>query len=181
MYTSSLSVNNETSWPPGEFGGEGVVAKNGMLYVGFRSPCLNGNAHIIEIAPDELFKKESEKAYVMHTVPLGDGIAIREMVAIDSGFLIVAGNAGSEPSDGDNPDTETNVKDFDPDRPFSLVFWNGDDRLQEIGAIPTESTKHNVEAMLVLSETDDSIELLMLCDNPTRGYPTVYRIEKTRD
>jgi len=159
---------------------EGLAAKDGMLYVGFRNPSLNGNAHVIEIAPDELFKKDREKAYMMHTVPLGDGIGIREMVAIDSGFLIIAGNAGSEPGDSEAPDTETNVKDFDPDRPFSLVFWNGDDGIQKIGEIPTESTKHNVEAMLVLSETAESIELLMLCDGPAGGSPTVYQIHKSQ-
>ncbi len=159
---------------------EGLAAKDGMLYVGFRSPSLNGNAHVIEIAPDELFKKDREKAYTMHTVPLGNGIGIREMVAIDSGFLIVSGNAGSEPGDSRDPDTKANVKDFEPNRPFSLVFWNGDDGIQKIGEIPTESTGHNVEAMLVLSDTDESIELLMLCDGPAGGNPTVYQIHKVR-
>jgi hypothetical protein len=158
---------------------EGMTAKNGNLFIGFRAPSLNGKAHVIEIAPDELFNRRGQKEYVMYTVPLGDATGIREMVAIESGFLIVAGNAGSEPGDSRDPDTETNVKDFDPDLGFCLIFWDGKSGVQEIGEIPRGSDDHKVEAMTVLRETDSEIELLMLSDGPRGGDPTIYRILKT--
>jgi len=159
---------------------EGMAAKNGSLFIGFRAPSLNGRAHVIEIAPEELFSRKDRKEYVGRTVLLGPATGIREMVAIESGFLIVAGNAGSKPGDSEDPDTETNVKDFDPDRGFSLFFWDGKSGVQEIGEIPREGEDYKVEAMTVLRETDSEIELLILSDGPPGGDPTVYRIRKTR-
>jgi hypothetical protein len=159
---------------------EGMAAKNGNLFIGFRAPSLNGKAHVIEIAPDELFNRKGRKEYVMHAVPLGPATGIRDMVAIESGFLIVAGNAGSAPGGSEDPDTETDVKDFDPDRGFSLFFWDGKSCVQEIGKISRDSEDHKVEAMTVLRETDSEIELLMLSDGPPGGDPAVYLVRKTR-
>jgi len=159
---------------------EGMAAKDGNLFIGFRAPNLNRNAHVIEIAPDELFNRKDRKEYVLHTVPLGPAVGIREMVAIQSGFLIVAGNAGCAPGDSEDPDTETDVKDFDPDRGFSLFFWDGKSGLEDIGEIPRQSEEYKVEAMTVLRETDSEIDLLMLSDGPPGGDPTIYRVRKTR-
>ncbi len=157
---------------------EGLAGKNGTLYIGFRAPNLAGNIPVIEIGADELFSKKKLKKYRMHKLPLGRGLGIRDMAAIDPGFLMIVGNAGSEPGDSDNPDTKTNVKDFNPGRGYHLVFWDGADGLQKIGEIPRDDARDDPEAMTVLTETDDSIEMLILSDGPRGGHPTVYRIRK---
>jgi len=164
---------------------EGLAAKDGKLFIGFRSPNLGGKAHVVEIAPEELFGDHDETSYNLHTVVLGEGLGIRELVAIQSGkdyngFLIITGNAGCEPGDGDNPDTVKDVKDWEAGRGFFLFYWNGRERVELIGEIPRASENYKAEAMTVVSDTKDAIDLLILFDGPPGGAPTVYRIYKKK-
>jgi len=157
---------------------EALAAKGNKLYFGLRSPNLGGNAYIIEITPEELFNSGNNKKYRLHSVHLGKALGIREMVSINTGFVIIAGNAGSEPGDSKKPDTKTNVKDWSPDRPYDLYFWDGAEKIERIGAIPVDDRGYKAEAMMVLNETRSKVELLILFDGPDGGSPTVYSIKK---
>lgn len=149
---------------------EGLAVRDGRLYIGFRSPNLDGQAFVIELRADDVFGNKPRPPYTLHRLKLGDGLGIREIVAARSGFLIIAGNAGSEPSE-----KYVESEDYEQDRDFYLFHWSGKGpELHRIGPIPDVAGK--AEAMTILEETPDQITVLILFDGPARGRPTVYRI-----
>ncbi len=149
---------------------EGLAARDGRLFVGFRNPNLDGHALVMEIGAEDVFGRQPRPAYRLHRLPLGPGLGIREIVAGTSGFLIIAGNAGSEPSE-----KYTDSQDYEEDRDFILFRWDGKGPdVHRIGPLP--DVRGKAEAMAILEETDDHVTVLVLFDGPRRGRPTVYRI-----
>jgi hypothetical protein len=149
---------------------EGLAARNGRLYVGFRSPNLQGDALVMEIRADDVFGGVPRPTYMLHRLRLGPGLGIRDLAVIRSGFLLIAGNAGSEPSK-EYPDSQ----DYGKDREFSLFHWDGPGaQVHKIGVLP--KTTGQAEALAILEETPDSVTVLVLFDGPDGGRPTVYRI-----
>jgi hypothetical protein len=151
---------------------EGLAARGGQLYVGFRSPNLQGEALVMEIRADDVFDGTHRPTYALHRLHLGPGLGIRELVAARSGFLLIAGNAGSEPSE-EYPESQ----DYEKGREFFLFQWDGKSTgVHRIGALP--KTTGQAEAMTILEETQDSATVLILFDGPEGGRPTVYRISE---
>jgi hypothetical protein len=151
---------------------EGLAARNGQLFVGFRNPNLDGCAFVMEIRADDVFSGRPRPPYTLHKLRLGEGLGIREIVAAKSCFLMIAGNAGSEPSK-----KYGEAEDYENDRGFFLYSWDGKGTdVHKIGALPKTKGKGKAEAMAILEETNDSVTVLVLFDGPNRGRPTVYRI-----
>ncbi len=149
---------------------EGLAARQGRLYVGFRAPNLGGEAFVMEIRADDVFSGKPQPAYTLHRLRLGAGLGIRELTATRSSFLIIAGNAGSEPSA-----EYAQSEDYDKKRDFFLFRWDGTEAaVRKIGALP--KTDGQPEALAVLEETKDSLTVLILFDGPKGGRPTLYRI-----
>ncbi|HON92708.1 MAG TPA: DUF3616 domain-containing protein [Sedimentisphaerales bacterium] len=149
---------------------EGLTVRQGRLFIGFRGPNLEGNAFVLEVDADELFTGRSRPSYVLHTLHLGAGLGIREIVAAKSGFLIIGGNSASEPSE-----RFTQSVDYDDDREFVLIVWDGvGSEVHKVGGIPDVSGK--AEAMVILEETQDHMRVLILFDGPRQGRPTLYRL-----
>jgi len=149
---------------------EGLAVRDGRLFVGFRNPNLGGIAFVMEIAATDVFGSPARPQHVLHELRLGEGLGIREIVATKNGFLIIAGNAGSEPSE-----KYTESENYDEDREFSLVLWDGKgSKVHRIGVIP--DTPGKAEAMTILEESASEITVLILFDGPRGGQPTVYRI-----
>lgn len=149
---------------------EGLAVRGGRLFVGFRNPNVNGFAFVMEVPAADVFEGTPRPAYTLHRLRLGEGFGIREIVATKAGFLIIAGNAGSEPSE-----KFTESENYEQDREFSLVFWDGKgSETQRIGPIPDVPGK--AEAMTILTESPTEITVLMLFDGPKGGRPTIYRI-----
>jgi hypothetical protein len=157
---------------------EGLAARDGRLFVGFRGPNLEGDALVMEIRAQDVFGRKpavagstaQQPAYTLHRLRLGNGLGIRELVAAKSSFLIIAGNAGSEPSE-----EYAQSEDYDKDREFFLFRWDGKGpAVQKIGTLPKSNGQ--AEAMAILEETQDSLTVLILFDGPNGGRPTVYRI-----
>jgi len=149
---------------------EGLAARDGRLYVGFRGPNLQGDALVMEIRADDVFGGTARPTGTLHRLRLGPGLGIRELVAARSGFLLIAGNAGSEPS----PEY-ADPQDYEKDREFFLFHWDGKSaEAHQIGALP--KTAGQAEAMTILDQTQDRVTVLVLFDGPSGGRPTVYRI-----
>jgi len=149
---------------------EGLAARNGRLYVGFRSPNLQGDALVMEIRADDVFGGTPRPTCTLHRLRLGPGLGIRELVAGRSSFFLIAGNAGSEPSE-EYPESQ----DYEKDRAFFLFEWDGrSTEVHKIGALP--KTAGQAEAMTILEQTQDRVTVLVLFDGPDGGRPTVYRI-----
>ncbi|MHC4266010.1 MAG: DUF3616 domain-containing protein, partial [Planctomycetota bacterium] len=161
---------------------EGLASKDDQLFFGFRSPNIEGRAFVIEIEPEELFGEKEGKSYKLHSLELGDSLGIREIAAVKKGFLIIAGNAGSEPGDNEEEaDTQTVVQDWERGRGFNLFFWDGGTGVQNIGEIPRDNEGYKAEGMMVLEENDSAIDLLIVFDGPGGGSPTIYRVFKKSD
>ncbi len=149
---------------------EGLAVRNGRLFVGFRGPNLGGFAFVMEIAAADVFESKPKPQYTLHKLQLGKGLGIREIVAAKSGFLVIAGNAGSEPSE-----KFTESENYEEDRDYSLVFWDGKgSEVRTIGPIPNPPGK--AEAMTILEESAREVTVLILFDGPKGGQPSVYRI-----
>ncbi len=149
---------------------EGLAIRNGRLFVGIRNPNLRGNAFVLEIAADNVFSGKVTPDYILHKLPLGKGLGIREIVAARSCFLMIAGNAGSEPSE-----VFLKAADYEKDRGYWIYAWEGKGAsVNKIGSIP--NTPGKAEAMTVLSETEDEATVLVLFDGPKMGRPSVYRL-----
>ncbi len=149
---------------------EGLAVRDGRLFVGFRNPNIGGYAFVLEIAAEDVFANKPQPMYTLHKLRLGEGLGIREIVAAETGFLIIAGNAGSEPSE-----KFTEAENYEKDREFSLVFWDGKGSdTYRIGTIP--NTPGKAEAMTILDQSPDHVTVLILFDGPKQGQPSVYRI-----
>jgi Protein of unknown function (DUF3616) len=128
---------------------EGVAVKDRILYVGFRGPVLRGN-----FVPVIAFKFEQPHDYELRFVQL-EGRGIRDIVAVNDGFLILAGAVG----DGDSS--------------YKLYLWNGQDcvpgdggREGLLSAIGELATNLGVkpEGVVVTSESADEWRLLVVSD-----------------
>ncbi len=149
---------------------EGLAFREGRLFVGLRNPNLDGFAFVLEVGADEVFAGASQTGYVLHKLQLGEGLGIREIVAAKQGFLLIAGNAGSEPSDA-----YPQAQDYQEDRGYLICRWSGQgSEVQKIGAIPDPPGK--AEAMTILDESATATTVLILFDGPRNGAPSVYRL-----
>lgn len=150
---------------------EGLAVREGRLFVGLRSPNLDGDAFVLEVAADDVFAKATQPAYTLHRLRLGRGLGIREIVAAREGFLLIAGNAGSEPSNA-----YPQAVDHENGRGYTLFRWSGVGRdVETIGLIPNPPGK--AEAMTILDEGPDHTTVLVLFDGPKGGAPSVYRLQ----
>lgn len=148
---------------------EGLALRRGQLFVGLRNPNLGGHAFVLELSASAIFDSVRQPTYALHRLNLGEGLGIREIVAAKSGFLIIAGNAGSEPSD-----VFPIASDYEKDRGYWLYAWNGKgSAVDKIGRLPNAPGK--AEAMTILEESPDEATVLILFDGPKGGQPSVYR------
>lgn len=149
---------------------EGLAVRNGRLFIGLRNPNLDGHAFVVEVSAHDVFAGGSPPAHRLHTLKLGKGLGIREIVAARSGFLIIAGNAGSEPSK-----KHPRAVDYSRDRGFWMFTWDGKGAaVHKVGRIPNAPGK--AEAMTILEESADEVTVLILFDGAPKGRPSVYRI-----
>lgn len=149
---------------------EGLAFRDGQLFVGLRNPNLDGSAFVLEVRADEVFANASRPSSVLHRLRLGEGLGIREIVAARQGFLLIAGNAGSEPSD-----TYPQAQDYEEGRGYLIYRWSGEgSEVQKIGAIPDPPGK--AEAMTILEESAPSTTVVILFDGARNGAPSVYRL-----
>jgi hypothetical protein len=128
---------------------EGVAVKDGRVFVGFRGPVLRGN-----FVPVLSFEFERPDDYQLSFVPLNGG-GIRDLVAVDDGFLMLAGPVG------------------DGDAASRIYAWNGKDclpgdggadgRITPLGTMPA-SVGPKPEGVALTSEDDGQWRLLVVSD-----------------
>ncbi len=144
---------------------EGLAVKDKQLYFGFRGPVLRGNYTPVMVL--KFNKIKQDKQHELRFINLG-GSGIRELVAVDGGFLILAGAVGDKIS------------------PYLVYFWDGNDdlpgikkepQLKLLGEIPSEP-EAKAEGLTVLSENDLNYEVLVVYDGVAKGNPTIFNIKK---
>lgn len=156
---------------------EGLALQQNHLFIGFRGPILRGNyVPVMVIDCNDLDNSKAPDNYEIRFVQL-DGSAIRDMTAVDDGFLIVAGPMGDAPG------------------PYSLYFWDGTDmiygkdrpRPMPPAAIHLEDIEPPVgdngaqgkaEGITVLAETATEYRALIIYDSIKDGNPQLWHVSK---
>ena len=151
---------------------EGLTWSGGKLWFGLRAPNQNGRGIVLDLAPDQLFEGGKPAPLSVHEIVIAKGFGIREIAAVRDGFIVLTGNASAEAS-----------KKFPvtaapgPDTRFELLHWNGrDSKATNLGRLPENGGKG--EALLVLDDTADHVELLVIFDGLPGGEPMNVRIHR---
>jgi hypothetical protein len=156
---------------------EGLAAKEGKLWIGFRAPHLDGKTPVLEVAAYPLFTQplEAWPSGKLYLLPLGKGLGIRDLAPLQDGFLLLAGQAGSEASN-DFPIPEN----YDGDGTFTLFHWRPEapKPLVRVGNLPV--VKGKAEGLLILSESATSIEIIVLYDGGYNGAPKRFTLSKPK-
>lgn len=139
---------------------EGIAVRGGRLYAGLRAPVSEGTAWMLSVPLDVLF---GDKPLTSDLVGLklgpdtkGGPRGIRDLAPFRDGFLVIAGPAVDPPDDA--------VADGD-----YTLFYSAGDRLEKLLDLPGYGTKVKPEAVLPLTETDGTVEALLLFDGPEEG------------
>jgi hypothetical protein len=150
---------------------EGLTSSKGRLYIGLRAPNKSGSGVVINLAAADLFHGKP-MPLVCHLVDIGKGRGIREIAAIRGGFILVTGNASAEASKK-IPKTLA----VEPDNRFEMRFWNGKDPSSRlIGTLPRNDGK--AEGLLILSDKDEQVDLLVIFDGLPGGQPLAVRLNR---
>lgn len=145
---------------------EGIAAKDKYLYLGFRGPVLRGNYVPVMIVK---FKDlDQDDKYELRYVNL-KGNGIRDIVAVNDGFLILAGAVG----DGISP--------------YQIYFWDGQDglpgkdhnsaKLNLLGEVPVDEGA-KAEGLTMIDETNSGYKVLVVYDGIAKGNPTLFEVTK---
>ena len=154
---------------------EGLAFHDERLYLGFRGPILRGNYVPVMVIPCKGFGKDITK-YEIRFVQLNGG-AIRDMTAVEGGFLIIGGPMGDAPG------------------PYGIYFWDGSDmvygtdrlvpmppacvKLEEIvPPIGDDGAMGKAEGITVLEETATGYQVMIVFDSLKNGGPQLWHIHK---
>ena len=157
---------------------EGMAVQGGRLYFGFRGPVLQGVAHVLAVDADALFDAQaaSNPKATLTRLALGQNRGIRDMIAVNTGFLLLAG-----------PDDSPAGKDAG----WVVAWWDGQPAegrvvqprlLAALDLSRVELRKCDKElkpeAMTVLEETPAAYKLLVLSDGMCDGGPLVFTLAR---
>ena len=154
---------------------EGLAVQAGRLYFGFRGPVVGQVARVLSVDADAFFGGADPGA-LLTTVALGANRGIRDMVAVKSGILILAG-----PDDGaSNKDVGWTVSLWDA-KPASSEAQIVTPRLLarlDLSDVKLRKCDEEIkpEAMTVLEETPHAYKLLVLSDGMCDGGPLVFTV-----
>lgn len=146
---------------------EGLAVAHQRLWVGLRGPVVRDDdakrqsAFIISMDLAALFTKDQALGTRIHPVVLGEDVGIRDLASLQDGrLLVLAGprtNAGSE---------------------YSIVLVDpADDSASSVLKLPPSEAGAKQEGMLVLQQSGQSVDLLILQDGPKNGEPYQVRAQ----
>jgi hypothetical protein len=142
---------------------EGMAVKDGRLYFGFRGPVLRGGW-----VPVVSTKWDDPPDIVEVWYVQLDGRGIRDIAAVEGGFLILAGPVG------------------DADFSYRVYFWDGADQLragedglrtQRLGEF-SDIGKGKPEGLAVLKAQGKRYDLLLVRDGLPKGGPTRWKLTR---
>ncbi|TBY61023.1 DUF3616 domain-containing protein [Rhizobium leguminosarum bv. viciae] len=139
---------------------EGLAVAGDDLYIGFRGPLLDGQAVIASLPVGDAFDNPKAKLK-KYSVFLGEGQGVRDIAAVDGGFLVLSG-----------PQRDTSG-------PSSLCFWKpGSDPDHCFDVVKAGPDDSKPEALAVVDTTPDHYEVLIMSDGPRNGAPAIYEIPR---
>jgi hypothetical protein len=143
---------------------EGIAVRDGSLYLGFRGPVLRDN-----YVPVMTLSFDRPKDYELRFVRL-DGQGIRDLLALDQGFLILSGPVNDAPG------------------PFCLWWWDGADQIpgkdrtvqaaRWLGEVSTPGGA-SAEGLALLAENAGSAEVILVYDTDNAAQAVRMRVDLT--
>ncbi|MCB1803185.1 MAG: DUF3616 domain-containing protein [Gammaproteobacteria bacterium] len=141
---------------------EGMACRGGVLYLGFRGPVLRDN-----FVPVMLLSFDRPKGYALRFVRL-QGHGIRDMVALDSGFLLLTGPVNDAPG------------------PFRLWWWDGEDQIPGrdrdvgetllLGDVSTPGGA-KAEGIALLGQSAGRVDVMLVYETMTTAQAVSMRID----
>jgi hypothetical protein len=146
---------------------EGVAVRDGKMYSGMRGPLLDGNhAAILSVPLAALFDGQKGDAH-LDPVDL-EGRGIRDLVAFETGFLVLAGPVNDPPDPGE-------IKGGD----YLVYWWDGNTRVTRLNHPPLAfGNKIKPEALLPIDRRDNKLRVLLFFDGPDEGAPRMVEIDQ---
>jgi Protein of unknown function (DUF3616) len=146
---------------------EGLAARDGNLYIGFRAPSPGGKAFIVRLAEKAIFGQAGPELQTLR-IDLGQDesgrdLGIRDIAAVADGFLILAG-----PSLPEGDDAVGSGKIF---------HWReGDPRPRLLRELTVQDKGVKPEVLLPMGETATAYRALVMCDGVAGGSAAEYQI-----
>ena len=144
---------------------EGLVVSGGKLFAGLRAPTLDAKAFIVAIDVDKLFDPVatiSESDARVISVPLGPDRGIRDLALLkDDRLLVLSGPAQ------------------DAQLPFEIYILNVKDGVTSfLGTLSAlaDAPQVKAEAIVVLSQHENVVDVLVMFDGLKNGGPREYRL-----
>jgi hypothetical protein len=155
---------------------EGLAVSKGRLYFGFRSP-----AAVLSVDTEAFFNDKEPKANVT-LLELGAGRGIRDMIAVESGFLLLTGPDGDEKNkstvnwkidwwDGKSVAPKTLAQ-------LDLSGLKKPRTLQDGKRECKDNDERKPEAITVLDETPQAYKLLILSDGMCDGGAMTFTVNR---
>lgn len=158
---------------------EGMSARGGRLFWGFRGPVIKGAALVLAVNADALFQKLAPNPVDLNAtvtrLALGERRGIRDMVAVSDGLLLLAG-----------PDDD----DVSHSAGWAVFWWDGkpDQSVIQPRLLATLDLSQvrlrkcdetlKAEALTLLGESSTTYELLVLSDGMCDGGAMAFNISK---
>lgn len=150
---------------------EGVAAKDGRLYFGFRGPAKKGEALLLGVDAKALFEGGAAAPSVSR-LAVGDKRAIRDLTFAGDTLLALVGPDDDEP--------QRNYSIFRIERPYE-----GAARTTELAVLDLRNVAKakrdkpiKPEAITLLKETPNRYRLLILSDGGRDGAPLVFDVPR---
>jgi hypothetical protein len=144
---------------------EGLAVVGGKLFAGLRAPTLDGNAFIVAIDANRLFDERAsigEGDVQAISVPIGAGRGIRDLARLNDGqLLILSGPAQDAPVP-----FEIHVLD---------IMAQTTTPLGTLSELP-DGTGAKAEAISVLSQRGNIVDILVMFDGLPSGGPREYSV-----
>ncbi|PTM38579.1 DUF3616 domain-containing protein [Bosea sp. 124] len=142
---------------------EGLAIRDGRLFIGFRGPASNGTAKILSIDAEALFAG-GDAAPKLGTIAVGQGRAVRDLLAVSDGILVLAG-----------PDDD----DKNENRGWVVLRWDGKDAgdatvqptplaALDLSGVPLRNCSETIKRKDIKPEA-----LAVLDDKPDQPYQAV--------
>lgn len=139
---------------------EGMAARDGRLFFGFRGPAGKDGAKILSVDAKALFEGGGADP-TLFTVPLGTDRSVRDLLAVSDGILVLAG-----------PDDDKNNEK----RGYTISRWNGrngEDSIKplatlDLGGVPQRDCEKKIKREDIKPEA-----LAVLADKPGEPYQAI--------
>ena len=147
---------------------EGLAARSGSLYVGFRAPSPDGEAFVARVAEDAVFGR-ADPVPTIFRLHLGQDansrdLGVRDLAAVSDGFLVLAGPSLPEGDDATGS--------------AAIFHWQEDAAPRMLRDLGPSRKGVKPEGLLVLGENSKGYRVLVIHDGVSSGAPLEYQVPR---